>query len=803
MTGRPPAMRISVIMPCRNAGPWIAAALSSIGRQEYPAHETIVIDDDSTDDSIAQITNAGLAVKLLRVQAGNAAIARNAGIEQATGDWIAFLDADDIWYSNHLARAVKLLSNTNDVAFMADHDWIGLADERKEMPAEAACKLLASRSGMNLDDFIEIVQSGFHFGHSTVLYRRDRLRDVGMFDPSQKRRHDIDLWLRMVSDKTWTYDINKQAGYREDTPGSISRDEAECDYFYLRALVKNLNPEQPQRYRQHLARHARRAMGIAFVDGSPEHLGRIKKLSWPHLSTAYRFFYSLTALYPDLARYLVKAKRQIWRSGGGSQKISLRKRLLRGWISAAASILGLVLVIPRQRAYRRLLSYDPEQDCVAGFSGPAIEILNVRCHKHGFFLPDLKPDVTSAFLELDVRASAAGGFFDPAIEIETSGFRDTQFLERGVRGVRFINLTRLLGTSHSSNRWIGLHGRHVGWRTDSARLHTSRVELSASERVLVIAPHPDDAEIAAFGVYADTEAVVVTLTGGDQSDRYRDRRAMAMPQETIAKLRVLDSITVPRFGGVAPENAINLCFPDSRLADMHARQDHDFREAIGRPPTFADLRRLNLSSLVGPDSACTWKGLVSDLTKVIASAKATTIVAPHPRLDSHLDHVFTTVAVCEALELLGLKEGRLFFYCIHPRRTELWPFGPLGTGVTLPPMWVEDGAGATQFYSHVVSTDRQREKFLALEAMHDIREMELPDSMPLLRAISRLRGELRGLIYGTDRIPTSYLRRAVRPDEIFFVMSFAEATAYTRRLLEQKPRANTATASPASAPDPL
>ena len=173
-------MRISVIMPCHNAGRWIAKALRSVSEQTYPAREIIVIDDEFTDNSREEIERSGVPVKLLSVNACNAAVARNTGIEAASGDWIALLDADDVWYRNHLARAAELLSKTNDVAFMSNHDWIGLQDELLPMPEEFRCQLTAPRSGMDVDQFFHLNENGFHFGHSTVLYRLDRVRAVGM-----------------------------------------------------------------------------------------------------------------------------------------------------------------------------------------------------------------------------------------------------------------------------------------------------------------------------------------------------------------------------------------------------------------------------------------------------------------------------------------------------------------------------------------------------------------------------------------------------------------------------------------------
>src|SRR6266849_7928778 len=163
-------MRISVIMPCHNASRWVAAALRSISKQTQSAHEIVVIDDGSTDNSVLEIERTSVPVKLLRVGFNNAAAARNAGIEAATGDWIALLDADDVWYPNHLSRAVELLCQTDDVAFVSNHDWIGLDNELLPMPDEHRCKLGAPQSGMDVEEFYRISRAGFHFGHSTVLY---------------------------------------------------------------------------------------------------------------------------------------------------------------------------------------------------------------------------------------------------------------------------------------------------------------------------------------------------------------------------------------------------------------------------------------------------------------------------------------------------------------------------------------------------------------------------------------------------------------------------------------------------------
>ena len=90
--------RFSVIIPAYNAAATLARAIDSVRAQSWPAHEIIVIDDGSGDDTALVAGNYGEAVKLIRQVNGGVSAARNAGVRAASGDWLAFLDADD-WYS--------------------------------------------------------------------------------------------------------------------------------------------------------------------------------------------------------------------------------------------------------------------------------------------------------------------------------------------------------------------------------------------------------------------------------------------------------------------------------------------------------------------------------------------------------------------------------------------------------------------------------------------------------------------------------------------------------------------------------
>jgi glycosyltransferase involved in cell wall biosynthesis len=88
MTGQ---VRISVVIPCFNGAQFLRETLESVRHQTYPAHEVIVVDDGSTDDSAAI---AGPPVRVIRQTNQGESVARNRGIDEATANWIAFLDAD-------------------------------------------------------------------------------------------------------------------------------------------------------------------------------------------------------------------------------------------------------------------------------------------------------------------------------------------------------------------------------------------------------------------------------------------------------------------------------------------------------------------------------------------------------------------------------------------------------------------------------------------------------------------------------------------------------------------------------------
>lgn len=102
---------VSVVIPCYNAARFLPEALHSAVTQTHPPLEVLVIDDGSTDASAQVAENFGAPVRVLRQANQGEAVARNRGFDEASGEWIAFLDADDVWHPTKLERQVALMSD--------------------------------------------------------------------------------------------------------------------------------------------------------------------------------------------------------------------------------------------------------------------------------------------------------------------------------------------------------------------------------------------------------------------------------------------------------------------------------------------------------------------------------------------------------------------------------------------------------------------------------------------------------------------------------------------------------------------
>jgi LmbE family N-acetylglucosaminyl deacetylase len=362
---------------------------------------------------------------------------------------------------------------------------------------------------------------------------------------------------------------------------------------------------------------------------------------------------------------------------------------------------------------------------------------------------------------LAVRVEAAAGA-DVWVEITAGKARVEQHLDPNARGVRWLNLSGLKAELREGRR-IALQPHGMKLTPEGARLRVFANRLDLRKPLLVLAPHPDDAEIAAFGLWADRNATILTLTAGNAGDaNYQDYFDSVTEQfRWKGYLRAVDSVTVPWQGGVPPERCFNLGYFDARLPQMHKTPDAVVPEVYGPNSDTAVYRRANVGRLLDAGSrASTWRNLVADVEAVLRKVKPELIVTPHPFLDYHGDHQYTTVALVEALQ--RVKPNATFLLYTNHAGGALYPYGPAGTAVSLPP-WSAPEVPIEGLYSHPLDRELQRRKLFAIESHHDLRPS------PSEQAACPPPGTTLPRPDYPRQPAVDYFRRAPRSEELFFV----------------------------------
>lgn len=190
---------VSVIMPCYNTSRYIGEAIDSVLGQDYPNIELLVIDDGSTDDTPSIVRAYGDQVRFFSQQNSGAGAARNLGLQNARGQYIAFLDSDDLWLPGKVKAQVEHLEENPAVGVVYSRwqpwkpDTSGTFSRRPETPpASLRPEIVPEGSGWLYNGLL--FTSMLHT--IAVMMRRDTIQQVGLFDTSLKRGQDYDYWLR-------------------------------------------------------------------------------------------------------------------------------------------------------------------------------------------------------------------------------------------------------------------------------------------------------------------------------------------------------------------------------------------------------------------------------------------------------------------------------------------------------------------------------------------------------------------------------------------------------------------------------
>ncbi len=193
-------MKISVIIVTYNYGKFIKDALESILRQSFTDYEVIVVDDGSTDNTSAIVDSWIIPfngrLRYFRKDNEGVAMARNYGISKARGEYVAFLDADDVWFKDTLKKLLSCIEKNPDCGLVYGNvEFYNRALRRaigQRFPGMAAI----AHEGKCFD---KLFIYGNFIHTSTSLVRRCCFDEVGIFDRRFKCGEDLDMWIRMTS----------------------------------------------------------------------------------------------------------------------------------------------------------------------------------------------------------------------------------------------------------------------------------------------------------------------------------------------------------------------------------------------------------------------------------------------------------------------------------------------------------------------------------------------------------------------------------------------------------------------------
>lgn len=212
----PDCADVSVIIPTFNRISLLLQAIDSVLRQTLPVREIIVIDDGSTDGTTAMLGRRHPQLKVLAQHNRGPAQARNVGIREACGKWLAFLDDDDVWLDAKIERQWDAVRRHPNAAVVYCGDYA--VDERlnilRERPVDRAC---------HGDVFDRLLVRNFLFT-SCVMARRDAVVSAGLFDPQFKFGEDWDLWLRLAAASEVCYVDESLVYYRHFDHGCLTKD---------------------------------------------------------------------------------------------------------------------------------------------------------------------------------------------------------------------------------------------------------------------------------------------------------------------------------------------------------------------------------------------------------------------------------------------------------------------------------------------------------------------------------------------------------------------------------------------------
>jgi glycosyltransferase involved in cell wall biosynthesis len=308
INARPATPLVSVVVTCFNYGRYLGRCLDSALRQSYPHLEVVVVDDGSTDDTeqVMDAYRGDPRLSCLRQENRGQAVAKNAGIRRSHGEFVAFLDADDLWCADKLEKQMILFDDQEVGVVYCRARYLDQDDHPIEY--EMTGRYLQPQRGqvtewLFYDNFVQF---------SGAVVRRECLERFGVFDESLSMGIDWDLWLRISSAYRFDFVDERLFYYRMGHAGQMSRNQEERQRCSDR-IVSNFLERFPGLVPQETVR---RALSVTCCHRG-EYLRRIDRYR------SYRYFFKALRHNPaELGAYkgLIKNLLDFYRADAGGAR---------------------------------------------------------------------------------------------------------------------------------------------------------------------------------------------------------------------------------------------------------------------------------------------------------------------------------------------------------------------------------------------------------------------------------------------------------------------------------------------------
>lgn len=216
----------SVVIPLYNKELSIKNTIQSVLNQSYQNFEILIINDGSVDGSVDVVKNIkDERIRLIHQNNQGVSSARNKGIQEAKYEWIAFLDGDDLWESNHLEEIVKMMNiYPTEKVYVTSFEY---SDHRR------VYKHKRNNSIFKIENYFKEAMNEDLLWTSIVVVSKDCFKEVGFFNINYNRGEDLDLWSRFAKKFNIVKSIEITAIYRIDAENrtNLSKNLEACHYY--------------------------------------------------------------------------------------------------------------------------------------------------------------------------------------------------------------------------------------------------------------------------------------------------------------------------------------------------------------------------------------------------------------------------------------------------------------------------------------------------------------------------------------------------------------------------------------------